>query len=470
MIFMRNAFLMILAVLLVSCNRSAQGPSDDLQVSYDVTYAVADDDFCNPERGFYRQYTLWFRDGVLPSPVSVQSLRSDRLQNRTLTLSLFYLTDFMDGDISDAALDVIRQSLDAHREAGMKAILRFAYKDSYSEESAPWDAPVDVVLRHVAQLKPVFNEYEDVIYVLQAGFVGAWGEWYYTSHFNFDPQTDEDWQPRIRLIRALLDAVPESRQIALRTPLYKMKFFGTEKADSITAAVAYDGSDLSRIAGHNDCFISSSNDVGTFTSQTERELWKGDTQYCIMGGETCAAIAAYCDCPKAFRSLEDYHWSYLNSGYHAGVLSMWKTNGCFNEISRRLGYRLCLVGADFGDSFSAGKEFKVDLTLRNDGFASVMNEHPVEFVIAEKDAPSSRQIFTTGIDPRVWKAGGTYRISEDISLPSSICPGKEYNLYMNIPDASGNLRDNPAFSIRLANENVWGEATGYNLIGTFTAE
>lgn len=468
---MKNTLLMILPVLLLSCNRSFdQDTLPGGQCSYDVTYTASDDDFCNPERGFYKQYTLWFRDGQLPSPVSAQSLQSDRLQNRTLTLTLFYLTDFMEGDISDAALDVIRQSLEAHRTAGLKAVLRFAYKDSYSEDSAPWDAPVDVVLRHVAQLKPVFSEYEDVIYVLQAGFVGAWGEWYYTSHFNFDPQTDEDWQPRIKLIRALLDAMPQSRQIALRTPLYKMKFFGTSDVDTITADVAYDGSDLSRIAGHNDCFISSANDVGTFTSSAEKELWKGDTRYCIMGGETCAAIAAYCDCPKAFKALEDYHWSYLNSGYHGGVLSMWRTNGCYDEISRRLGYRLCLVGADFGDSFSAGKDFKVDITVRNEGFASVMNEHPVEFVVAEKDALPSGQIIATDIDPRSWKAGGTYHISEDISLPSSLIPGKAYNLYLNIPDASEHLKANPAFSIRFANEDVWDETYGYNLIGTFTAE
>ena len=33
------------------------------------------------------------------------------------------------------------------------------------------------------QLKPVLQKNEDVIFVLQAGFVGAWGEWYYTTHF-----------------------------------------------------------------------------------------------------------------------------------------------------------------------------------------------------------------------------------------------------------------------------------------------
>lgn len=469
--FMGKALCIIIsAVLLVSCSRpNTQNKTPGAQ-DYDVTYAGTDEDFCNPERGFYKQYTLWFRDGQLPSPVSVQSLQADRLQKRTLTLTLFYLTDFMDGDISTAAMDVIRQSLEAHRTAGLKAILRFAYKDSYSEDSAPWDAPVDVVLRHVGQLKAVFNEYEDVIYVLQAGFVGAWGEWFYTSHFNFDPQTEEDWQPRIQLVSALLDAMPKSRQVALRTPLYKMKFFGTEEADSITAEIAYDGSDLSRIAGHNDCFISSSNDVGTFASSVERELWKGDTEYCIMGGETCAAIAAYCDCPKAFKALEEYHWSYLNSGYHGGVISMWKTNGCYNEISRRLGYRLSLVGADFGESFSAGKGFKAEITVRNEGFASVMNEHPVEFVITEKDNPESRYVIETDIDPRTWKGGGTYRISEEITLPSSLVQGKEYFLYLNVPDASENLKGNPAFSIRFANEDVWDESTGYNLIGTFTAE
>ncbi len=78
----------------------------------------------------------------------------------------------MEGDISAAALDIIRQSFQAHRDAGMKTIVRFAYKDNNDEASKPYDPEVDIVLRHVEQLKPILQEYSDIILVLQAGFCG----------------------------------------------------------------------------------------------------------------------------------------------------------------------------------------------------------------------------------------------------------------------------------------------------------
>ena len=44
----------------------------------------------------------------------------------------------------------------------------------------------------------------------------------------------------------------------------------------------------------------------------------------------------------------------------------------------------------------------------------------------------------------------------------------ECTLYLNLPDPKVTLHDNPRFSIRLANEGVWDEETGYNKIATFT--
>ena len=46
----------------------------------------------------------------------------------------------------------------------------------------------------------------------------------------------------------------------------------------------------------------------------------------------------------------------------------------------------------------------------------------------------------------------------------------EYNVYLNLPDPYASLHDNPDFSIRLANLNVWEETTGYNLLTTVTVK
>lgn len=225
-----------------------------------VTYRPSKTNFCNPERGYYSQYTVRFSSGKMPKAISSSVISLNRRSYQTLKLSMFYLTDFMEGDISAAALDIIRQSFQAHRDAGMKTIVRFAYKDNNDEASKPYDPEVDIVLRHVEQLKPILQEYSDIILVLQAGFCGSWGEWAYTTHFNQSLSNSAAYEPRRKLIYALLDAMPKDRQVAVRTPMLKFGLFKTKLRDTITVETAYDGSDLSRIAGHNDCFISSGSD------------------------------------------------------------------------------------------------------------------------------------------------------------------------------------------------------------------
>ena len=58
------------------------------------------------------------------------------------------------------------------------------------------------------------------------------------------------------------------------------------------------------------------------------------------------------------------------------------------------------------------------------------------------------------------------------TIEVSFVPKKagEYKLYLNLPDPKPNLRNDPRYSIRLANENCWDEQTGYNYLTTVTVE
>ena len=57
-------------------------------------------------------------------------------------------------------------------------------------------------------------------------------------------------------------------------------------------------------------------------------------------------------------------------------------------------------------------------------------------------------------------------IDQNIELPSSA--SGECNLYLNLPDPCETLHNNPLFSIRLANEDVWEEKTGMNKLTTLS--
>lgn len=57
---------------------------------------------------------------------------------------------------------------------------------------------------------------------MHAGFIGVWGEWYYTAHYgNEGVLSEEDWARRRQVVSELLQALPVSRWALNITFLYK---------------------------------------------------------------------------------------------------------------------------------------------------------------------------------------------------------------------------------------------------------
>lgn len=447
-----------------SCRKDSSDTPDPDPFGFeaDAVYEYDDSYFINPEKGMYLTNVYYFRDGDVPPAVSVEKMRSIRDRNMSLSFSQFYLCDFLEEELSPAVLNTIKEDFERHRAAGLKTIVRFCYNYTGTESDSPKEPEVDRVLRHIEQVKPLLREYADIIYVMQAGFIGSWGEWSISTHFRKDSD-------RRKVVDALLDALPPSRQIQLRTPAFKTRVFGTKLRDTITLATAFDGSPLSRVGGHNDCFLANGSDAGTYGSEVDRILWQNDTRYTIMGGETCIPDAKYCNCTGGIRNMEDYHWSYLNSAYNVKALALLEDEGCLEDVYKRLGYRLSLEKAAFDGKWEAGGSMHVRLAVKNNGFASLMNPRLVEFVIEREDG-SERVIIPTDKDPRYWQAGTTTRWDTRIDLPETLVAGTSYRLYLNLPDPAPTLHDNPEFSVRLANKDMWDTEKGYNLIYSFTAE
>lgn len=465
------SFLFLSIAIFAGCDKTGGAQTDDTDpdAAYSdlgkVTYSPTDELFPNPERGFFTHLEI-SSDGSL-SPISKTMLEGERFLNRSLVYTIYYMPDFISSPISDEYLALIQQNMDTLRENGFKCVLRFAYKRSYTEADHPWDAAEDIVHQHIAQLKPVLQENADVILCLEAGFIGTFGEWYYTDNFGFNPKTTEDYASRKRLVDALLDALPEERQVLVRYPAAKMGMYGITAADSITVATAHDGSDLSRIGAHNDCFVSSANDVGTYDSTEDREYVYTESRYTVWGGETCA-VTAYCDCSRALPKCEDHHMTYLNNSYHQGVIARWREQDCYDEIDRRMGYRLQLDRAFFGQAPAAGEPFRVVLKIRNVGFAAPMNPRDAELVLLSSSG--DEYVFDLeDVDPRFWFENMESTVDTEIRIPADIKKGK-YGLYLNLPDGMPSLHDNPDYSIRLANEDLWDGEKGYNKLRDITIE
>ncbi len=448
-------------IIIPSVDLGELPPSEAANVSYTESDAV----IINPERGFYKAFEY---KSASATPLSASKVQSARTAGRSLLLLEYYLTDFIESDISSAYLTLIEKNFQTLRSGGAKCILRFAYKNNHNDNDKPWDATEAWVMRHIEQLKPLLQSYGDVIFVLQAGFIGSWGEWYYTDNFGFKPSTDAEYAPRGRVLDALLDAMPEDRQVEVRTPTFKMKLVGSTP---LTEATAHNGSKAARVGGHNDCFGASSSDSGTYHSDSERSFWAADSRYTIMGGETCA-LSDWCHCeayngaPGTLSELKKYHWTYLHDGYHQDVLARWKTEDCFDRIDRELGYRLVLEDASFGAAV-AGGTMDVTVHLRNKGYAAPMNPRGVYLVL--QDASTGNVLQTTAVtdtDLRFWgPEDGQITISKTLTMPGNF--QGPMNLCLFLPDSSPNLREDPRFAIRFANENVWDGNSGFNLLYSF---
>ncbi|OJV38042.1 MAG: hypothetical protein BGO29_08730 [Bacteroidales bacterium 36-12] len=457
---LKHINIIILSSLILTffaCERDDNNTSKNLKV---VEYAEIDSIIFNPERGFYA-----FNDFSTnnTSSLSESNLKFMVRNGHSLTYTAYTMPEFRDKLISEEFLNRIRVNMSLLREHGVKSILRFRY--TTSESDRPWDATEEIVMQHIEQIKPILEEYADVILVMEAGFIGVWGEWYYTDNFNYRPaQNVEEYAPRRRVLDALLDALPNQRMICVRYPAAKLFTFGITHTDTITRQTAYNGSDLSRIASHNDCFLADQDDRGTFGgNRFYRQFWQKESKYLAMGGETCG-LSSFSICDNAISDMEKYHWSFLNSSYHPNVLGQWNTSGCMDQIKKRLGYRFVLSKGEFTNQPKISEKFEINLHLKNVGFAAPFNPRAVELVFVNKTSKNEYKIELND-DPRFWFANEDVIIKHTVNLPSEMVTG-EYTICLNLPDPEPTLYDNPLFSIRLANKEMWNSEKGYNELVT----
>lgn len=435
-----------LSLLLLTLSSTADAQDADLAT---VSYSASDLHFANPERGFFT-----YTESFPYSPVlSATRLRAHRDESMTLIWALYSIGEYRDKDIPDSFLDRLDADFAAMREAGIKCVLRFRYA---LNESQP-DAPLEIVLRHLDQLQPVLERNYDVIAVAQGGFIGAWGEWHASSN-NLT---------RLENMRAILfkflEVLPKERAIQIRYPEVKMQIFETSTA--VSAEEAFTGTNLSRTGHHNDCFLASRDDVGTYRigPTWEKNYLNKETHFVPMGGETCTPREGtmYYNCENALKELAQMHWSYLNRDYYRGILQHWTDEGCMPDVQRRLGYRFVLEDGRFTSTVAPGGTFRFELNLRNEGFAAPYNPRGLQAILRSVTDPNQSYEVNLPSDPRFWTAGESQQLTFDLGIPESL-PEGQYSLHLFLPDPTETLRDRPEYAIRVANEDVWDEVTGYN--------
>lgn len=417
------------------------------------TFEPSDEFIMNPERGSFG----WISASEIKD--ADDDLSDIREEGNTIAFAdaqfdKFDSNAFRDKPLSQAFLNTLSNFFERVGNAGIKLVLRFCYGDV-----AP-DAPLSRILMHIQQLKPVLQANSDVIFVLQAGFIGYWGEWHHTKDgIKNDINNLDNDTARAAVLDALLSALPDERMIQVRRPTFKSAYLGSTLP--LEESTAFSGSAAARIGHHNDCFLASNTDYGTYPSD-EVEFWKDfinqDALFVPVGGETCALNPPKTDCDSAIAEMERLHWSFVNSTYDDEVINHWKEEGCWNEIMQNIGYRLVLKEASWNEATAPNEILLLKLAVINKGYAPIYNERPIYAILSDGVGCYSAKL---PMYPRDWNTNDIVESEIALKMPFDI-PVGTYKLSVWLPDKSEVLASDPFYSIRFANKDMWDSSQGHN--------
>lgn len=431
-----------------------------------ITVTEASGEVLNPERGLYNQTSFYFNGSSIPG-LSISSSHVEPLE-----FVLFYLTGYKDKDLDNTVLTAIETVFDNLRAAGKKAIVRVGYSSAHEDADKPWNASKDQMLSHIKALKPIFTANADIIYVMQAGFIGTYGEWYYTTDefkYSVSGSTVQNFANHKAIVDALLDAVPAPIQVALRTPYYKRYYLNPTSISSWTPITAWGGTDAnSRIGFYDDGFMADNGkDTGTFLDDTDWAMWNSQSAWLLVGGETAYQSSApdptYCGHDVALSRLAGGHVSYLNKNTSNKIMAYWISNGWLNDICKALGYRLVVNSANVTySSLSSGSKLSYSFSIQNKGSATPIYPRPFKLVLVHNGTPTVLADF--GDVRSLLPGAAATKFSGSVTLPQTVMQFDQLAIWL--PDNSDKLRSNPAYSIRFANSDIdW--ANGFNIIYSF---
>ena len=393
----------------------------------------------------------------------------------------------------------MQELFDEFEKLGLKSVLRFAYERDFNGRYAQGPT-LDQALTHLDQLKPFFHKNKHLIHVVQAGIIGAWGEWHSSVH-----GLDQSDEAKKMILEKLLDVVPSDRAIQIRVPEYKN--------------ILKDYPELyKRLSFHDDMIIIQPHrwDGGMHEGTAYFDQMVAETPLLPMDGELpwgFWSIDKDDDSPdpgwiidghqaarrfflQHFTSLSAIH-NYLEVRGREGSeneikysMQLWKEttldieflkennmpisenyfqnrNGnavnrnVFDYVRDHLGYRIELQEIVYPKEIVLHKPNQFVLSLINRGFSTIHNEYGVYFVLIN----SENEVFEFKTDANTFnwqpydlksnnREGITHQIESTLTFDKEIEPGT-YRLGLWIPDGSEELKYCANYAIQCANDFVY---------------
>jgi len=446
-----------------------------------ITYTEDTSEIANPERGLMDRADLSLYDTLDTSKIDAYgsygtlvwvTAHLDTYRDWTDDVGVD-VTNYVEIPMDTRAVDVLQDIFDEAHTEDLKVVLRFVYNgesgigSTTDPDAAEPDAPIEVALRHIDQLMPIVKANKHLLAVMQAGFVGHWGEWHSSKYLH---------EQRQRITDALLAHLPDDRVLQVRYPRYKELFYG----GPLFSGTANTLLPRARVGHHNDCFLCNDSDSNTYrsdsaqspdirssycdTAASEVECWEDfvaqDNKWLPFGGELSKIYPPKTDCDVIIDNMEKFGVDFLNGDFNTAVHTELNSQGCWTEIKTRLGYRFVLDSAVLASTATIDRAYDVEINFHNDGFGKIYNPRPVYLVL---DNATYRHNILLDVDPRTWLAGRSHTIQKSITIPPDVVAGT-YNLHLWLPDADSSLQSDPLYSVRFSNSSTWDATDGYNTL------
>lgn len=409
-----------------------------------------------PECGWYQLYAYRLEPGTPIDDWHLYIREQDEDGNPyRLALLEFNLSSYRDRDLDDSAKENIRNILGNFQKTKAKVILRFLYDwDGKGMETEP--ETLSVIKGHMEQASQAFNPFHKIIHTTQGIFVGSWGEMHSSRYLAVEDMTE--------LLLHYASVTEESIYLAVRTPSH----YRSIMEEMEQHAERYESYGISReqlatrLGLFNDGMLGSVSDVGTYhqadiaaTKKEGKEIRKKEIAFqnelCLQvpnGGEA-VNDNPYNNGKKAVSDLRAMRVSYLNQIYDEKVIQKWKESpyagtdslyqgmSTYDYISRHLGPRLVLQGADLRYKPYQKKNARGSVTIKNVGFSNLYHEKKADLCLVSKKTGKKASLLSitdksSEYQPCRWAPG------ETVTLPFEINPydyeAGEYTLLFSLSD------------------------------------
>lgn len=481
----------------------------------------------NPERGYRSEFFVYAsnRQGVFNGQNYNSGLGSSLIAyplgqtpagaaNDSLTLSQFYiyLTQEAQTDLSTTSLTNIQYFFDELKNARIKTLLRFSYDGSpLTTTKIPYT--VQNIQRHLLQLTPVFAMNKGQIPVIQAGFVGDWGEWgaSYYNHTNYADATSV-------IFKSILNATNNGRQVMARYPRLK-----NNALSGSVNWLPFTTADYNRVAFNNDFFTAGLQAPGS-------DFPIGSAAYTQVKNENAAGLWMDGEIPyfsngtgpydfnkamnpmTVLRILSEHRYTSFSmrdqlNGGSKNNLQIWRntqvsladivssgyasiprdtayftnatgqliTRSYYDFIRDHLGYRFQIQQATFSENATQGGQFDLQIRLSNKGFSNLINSRNLYLAFID----SNNQVTTISLqeDARNWNVStqtASYMLTKQVALPSNL-PAGQYKIGLWLPDSETALSYDAEYAIRFANRGIphWRDPQSkylINILGTINLQ